>query len=62
MGNVYEMMAVAELCPGYMAIYDGFQSSTGEVKNKSCISCINFENEVCTANYYDTIVKGLDQC
>lgn len=36
MGSVYEMMSVAEVCPGYMAIYDGFQSSTGEVKNKSC--------------------------
>ncbi|AVP55971.1 hypothetical protein [Clostridium tetani] len=62
MGNAYEMMAVAESCPGYKANYDEIQSSTEEFDNKSCRNCINFENEVCKIDYYDTIVKGFDQC
>ena len=53
MGNAY--------CPGYMPIYDGFQSSTGEPENKSCRNCLNFENEICTIDYYDKVVAGLDQ-
>ncbi|MEW9097193.1 MAG: hypothetical protein AB2417_19110 [Clostridiaceae bacterium] len=61
MGNAYEMMAVADNCPGYLPIYDGFQSSTGEPENKSCRNCLNFEKGVCTINYYDKVVKGLDQ-
>ncbi|WP_027626652.1 hypothetical protein [Clostridium lundense] len=61
MGNAYEMMAVGENCPGYMPIYDGFQSSTGEPQNKSCRNCLNFENEICTIDYYDKVVSSFDQ-
>ncbi|WP_125154798.1 hypothetical protein [Clostridium rectalis] len=61
MSNAYEMMAVACLCPKYMPVYDGFQSSTGEPENKSCINCSNYSEGVCNIDYYDTVAASLDQ-
>lgn len=62
MGNLYEMIEVAKNCSGYTPGYNGMQSSTCDLGDKSCKNCTHFRDGVCTINYYDKVVKSLDQC
>ena len=59
--SLQDMMHVAISCHGYTPIKEGFVSTIGSEKCKSCRNCENLRNEKCQVNLYDKVLTSLDQ-
>ncbi|GAA0746374.1 hypothetical protein [Clostridium oceanicum] len=61
MANQFEMMQVANECPGYQAESSAMQSNVGTHDSKSCENCKNLVAGRCVKNLYDSVASSLDQ-
>ena len=61
MSNEEQKMHVANSCPGYRGIREGFESSIGSENSMSCDNCRYLRNDKCQKNLFDDVLTSLDQ-
>lgn len=61
MGNMMQMMHVANCCPGYSATISNIESNMGLENSKSCSNCNHWKDKRCNINLFDSVLISLDQ-
>jgi D-arabinose 1-dehydrogenase-like Zn-dependent alcohol dehydrogenase len=60
-GNLEDMMQVANNCQGYEAMNSGLTSAVGASNCKSCKNCKHLKENKCESNLYDGVLASIDE-